>query len=143
MQETWLKPALVRSPGGGDGNPHQYSCLENFMDRGNLLAIVHGVVKSRTQLSIHTHVCVHTRNFTCYLLHLFYIKTSFVPSLLIDNNSSRNKNIAPTFQVIEVNRFMHIFLCFFHISLSKMPTTYQDVFLSFLHIYSFPFLEQS
>ena len=115
----------------------------NFIDRGILLAIIHGVVKSRTQLSMCRPVRMHTRNFTCYLLHLFYIKTSFVPNLLIDNNSSRNKNIAPTFQVIEVNRFMHIFLCFFHTFLSKMATTYRDTFLSFLHIHSFPFLEQS
>ena len=44
-------PGLGRSPGGGHGNPFQYSCLENPMDRGALWAIVHGVTKSRTQLS--------------------------------------------------------------------------------------------
>ena len=42
---------LRRSPGGGNGNPLQYSCLENPMDRADLWAIVHGVTKSRTQLS--------------------------------------------------------------------------------------------
>ena len=36
-------PALERSPGGGHGNPLQYSCLENFMDRGACQAIVHRV----------------------------------------------------------------------------------------------------
>ena len=40
-----------RSPGGGNGNPFQYSCLENSMDRGALWAAVHGVAKSQTQLS--------------------------------------------------------------------------------------------
>ena len=35
-----------RSPGGGDGNPLQYSCLENPMDRGAWRAIVHRVAKS-------------------------------------------------------------------------------------------------
>ena len=40
-----------RSPGGGHGNPLQYSCLENPMDRGAWQATVHGVAKSRTQLS--------------------------------------------------------------------------------------------
>ena len=40
---------LGRSPGAGHGNPHQYSCLENSMDRGAWRATVHGVAKSRTQ----------------------------------------------------------------------------------------------
>ena len=44
-------PGLGRSPGGGHGNPLQYSCLENPMDRGVWRAIVHGVSKSRTRLS--------------------------------------------------------------------------------------------
>ena len=35
----------------GNGNPHQYSCLENPMDRGAWSAVVHGVAKSRTRLS--------------------------------------------------------------------------------------------
>ena len=39
-----------RAPGGGHGNPLQYSCLENPMDRGAWQAIVHRVAKSRTQL---------------------------------------------------------------------------------------------
>ena len=43
-------PGLGRSPGGGNGNPLQYSCLENPMDRGTWQAIVLGVGKSRTQL---------------------------------------------------------------------------------------------
>ena len=41
-------PGLGRSPGEGNGNPLQYSCLENPMDRGAWQAIVHGVAKSRT-----------------------------------------------------------------------------------------------
>ena len=44
-------PGLGRSPGEGNGNPFQYSCLENPMDRGAWEAIVHGVAKSRPQLS--------------------------------------------------------------------------------------------
>ena len=39
---------LGRSPGGGHGNPLQYSCLENPVDRGDWQAIVHGVTKSQT-----------------------------------------------------------------------------------------------
>ena len=40
-------PELGRSPGKGNGNPLQYPCLENFMDRGAWWAAVHGVAKSR------------------------------------------------------------------------------------------------
>ena len=42
-----------RSPGLGNGNLLQYSCLGNFMDRGAWQAIVHGVTKNQTQLSTH------------------------------------------------------------------------------------------
>ena len=41
-------PGLGRFPGGGYGNPLQYSCLENSMDRGVLWATVHGVAESNT-----------------------------------------------------------------------------------------------
>ena len=53
-------PGLESSPGVGNGNPLQYSCLENSMDRGAWQAIVHVVPKSLTQLSIaHTHTHTH------------------------------------------------------------------------------------
>ena len=39
-----------RSPGGGNSNPHQYSCLENSMDRGAWRGIIHGITKSQTRL---------------------------------------------------------------------------------------------
>ena len=42
---------LVLSPGEGSGNPLQYACLENPMDRGAWRATVHGVAKHQTQLS--------------------------------------------------------------------------------------------
>ena len=46
-----LIPGLGRSPGEGNDNPLQYSCLENFMDRGAWQAIAHGVAKSQIQLN--------------------------------------------------------------------------------------------
>ena len=49
---------LERSPGGGLGNPPQYSCLENPMERGAWWAIVHGVAKesdTTEQLNSHHH----------------------------------------------------------------------------------------
>ena len=44
-------PGSGRSPGGGNGNPLQYSCLENSMDRAAWWSIVHGDAKSQTGLS--------------------------------------------------------------------------------------------
>ena len=52
MQETWVRSLGQEDPPGeGNGNPLQYSCLENPMDGGIWWATVHGVAKSRTQLS--------------------------------------------------------------------------------------------
>ena len=47
IRDSSLIPGLGRSPGGGNGNPLQYSCLENPMDRGAWQAIVHSIAKSR------------------------------------------------------------------------------------------------
>ena len=49
--DVGLIPGLGRSPGEGHGNPLQYSCLENPMDRGAWRATAHRVAKSRTWLS--------------------------------------------------------------------------------------------
>ena len=48
-----MSPGLGRWEGNGEGNGHplQYSCLENYVDRGAWWDIVHGVAKSRTRLS--------------------------------------------------------------------------------------------
>ena len=46
--DTGSIPGLGRSPGEGNGNALQFSCLENPMDRGAWWAAVHGVAKSRT-----------------------------------------------------------------------------------------------
>ena len=50
IRDMGLIPELGRSPGKGNGNPLQYSCLEKPMDRGTWRATVHGVAKSQTQL---------------------------------------------------------------------------------------------
>ena len=56
ISDTGLIPGLGRSSGGGHGNPLQYSCLENPMDRGAWRATVHRMVKSWTQLKrLSTH----------------------------------------------------------------------------------------
>ena len=50
IRDTGLIPGSGKSPGGERGNPLQYSCLENSMDRGTWWATVHGVTKSQTRL---------------------------------------------------------------------------------------------
>ena len=69
-----LMPGLGRSPGDGNGNPLQYSCLENPMDGGAWQATVHGVAKNRTRLS----------NFT-----LLYTLVSF---FYVYSNAKQKKN---------------------------------------------------
>ena len=54
-REVGLIPGSGRSPGIGNGNLLQYSCLENPNDRGAAQAIVHGVAKSQAPLSTHIH----------------------------------------------------------------------------------------
>ena len=44
-------PGLGRSPGEGIGNPLQYSCMENSMDRGTWQTTVHGVARCQTRLN--------------------------------------------------------------------------------------------
>ena len=61
IRDVGLTPTSGRSPGGGHGNPHPYSSLENPMDSGVGLATVHSSTKSQTQLkqlSRHAHSCI-------------------------------------------------------------------------------------
>ena len=81
-------PGLGRSPGEGTGNPLQYSCLENPMDRGAWWATVHGVTKSRTQLSdfisLHFTLCSYsawsygTNVYQHIFLYIFYETSAFI-----------------------------------------------------------------
>ena len=50
IRDAGSVPGSGRSPGGGHGNPVQYSCLENPVDRGVWQVIVHSVAQSQTQL---------------------------------------------------------------------------------------------
>ena len=67
-RDTGSIPGLGRSPGVGNGNPLQYSCLENSMDRGVWQATVYGVANKGTQLSMHmgtrAHAYTHTHTHT-------------------------------------------------------------------------------
>ena len=68
-RDLGLIPRSGRSLRGVSGNPLQYSCLENPMDRGAWQATVHGVTKSRTQLN----------NF--YFIHFFFLWLLPTPSV--------------------------------------------------------------
>ena len=54
-------PGLGRSPGEGNGNPLQYFCLENSMDRGAWWATVHGVAEELGTTERLTHTAYHYR----------------------------------------------------------------------------------
>ena len=58
--DAGLIPGLGTSPGEGNGNPLQYSCLQKSMDGGAQQAIVHGVPKTRTRLSDFTFTSTFT-----------------------------------------------------------------------------------
>ena len=66
-RDAGLIPESGRSPGEGNGNSFQYSCLENPMDRGAWRATVHGVAKSRAQLSTHIHAHVFLKVGNCWV----------------------------------------------------------------------------
>ena len=78
-------PGLGRSPGEGNGNPLQYSWLENSMDRGIWQATLHGFTKSRRQLNTypHTHTETHTHTL-CYMVGLYRV---FILYVLLSNIS--------------------------------------------------------
>ena len=80
IRDTGSIPGLGRSPRGGHGNPFQYSCLENPMDRGAWWATVHRVAKSQTWLKqLHTHTHIHVinrrkfRGHPLFMSYLIYI----------------------------------------------------------------------
>ena len=66
--DTGSVPGLGRTPGGGNGNPVQYSCLENPMDRGAWWATVHSVAKSQTHFNIRVR-CVLVQECHYYINH--------------------------------------------------------------------------
>ena len=85
MGDPSLIPGSGTSPGKGNGNPVQYSCLENPMDGGAWRATVHGVTQSWTQPSdftftfLHFHsmnktrVCINCICFSIYInIHCFF-----------------------------------------------------------------------
>ena len=102
-------PASRRSSGGGCGNPLQYSCLENPMDRGAWQTTVHGVTKSQTwleQLSIHRIKLIITTSFryTIYS-HIHFQKCFIFPNW----NPFHNSPFHPThFYFLTITILFHV-----------------------------------
>ena len=84
-----LIPGSGRSPGEGNGNPLQYSYLENPMDRGAWWATVHGVSKSRTRLSNFTFTFTFISEFSKVTGYKINTQKSF--SFLYTNNENQKK----------------------------------------------------
>ena len=59
IRDTGLISGSGRAPGGGQGNPLKYSCMENPMERGAWRAVVHRVTKSQDTTEATWHACVH------------------------------------------------------------------------------------
>ena len=75
VRDAFSIPGSGRCPGRGTGNPLQYSCLENSMERGAWQATVHVITKSRTQLTEHTHRN-HIQSLSCpafLIFNLFFL----------------------------------------------------------------------
>ena len=119
MRTNWI-PGLGRSPGGGHGNPLQYSCLENPMDRGAWRATVHGVAKSQIWLSnwhIHSYP-----NFVILLddnLCRQLISDLMMPWILL----SRKTLVTKLLYLMETSQSLHTFFWVWHLTLLAIPSS--------------------
>ena len=72
IRDGGLIPGLGITPGGGNGNPLQYSLLENPMDRGARQVTVHSIAESRTQLSYLLFLCL---SYTIFCFCFFFFQS--------------------------------------------------------------------
>ena len=103
-------PGLGRSPGEGNGNPLQYSCLENPMDGGAWWATVHGVAKSWTRLSDFTFTFIK-RLFSSSSLSAIRVVSSahlrlliFLPAILIPACASSSPVFLMMYSAYKLNK---------------------------------------
>ena len=114
-------PWVRRSPAGGHGNPLQYSCLENSMDRGAWRATVHRVAKSRTQLK---WLSTHNLQFCFFLVAVKYI--SFDTISLCQNFSTVNGYKVETVKKLQEGKQLPCYD-------SEISLTFEvDLYVSFL-----------
>ena len=86
-RDVGLIPGSGRSPGVGSGNPLQYSCLENSLDREAWWATVHGIAKNPTRLSM-SHQSIRMLPSTWYILNTCYLLL-----LLLIQSAPRNHEV--------------------------------------------------
>ena len=90
IREVALIPGWGRSPGGRHGNPLQYSCLENPIDRGAWRATVHGVTKSQTQLKqLSMHADTYILAALCVMWDLSFPTRSWIHAPYIGSTESQ------------------------------------------------------
>ena len=120
-------PGLGRSPAGGDGNPLEYSCLENPMDRGAWWATVHGVTQSRTRLRdwapIHAHETFKSKFFALLCLFIFAYGSSVAPASFVQKTIFPPLNCFCTF--VKNNFAIFVWMCFW--ALCSFPSIYASV----------------
>ena len=104
---------LTLSPGGGNGKPLQYSCLENSMDRGAWWAAVHGAAKSQTWLSnwVHERACARTHTHTHTHTHTLEKKVCSPHWTLIFGTSEAASPAEATHFRSHETTFSSCFLC--------------------------------
>ena len=83
IRDAGSVPGLGRSPEGEDGNPLQYSCLKNSMDRGAWRATVYRVAKNWTRLKRLCTVHVHTSGENKMLSHVVWLWSGFTTLSLV------------------------------------------------------------
>ena len=108
-------PGSGRSPGGGNGNPHQYSCLENPMDRGTWQDTIHGVAKSQAQLKqLSRHALGAQRQASGYLKFLAVSYTpcsSWFPIIILTTTNSAILNPQSTLIFSRILMAIGYFFC--------------------------------
>ena len=105
IRDVGLIPGLGRSPGEGHGNPLQYSCLENPMDRGAWWATVHRVAKSWTWLKrLNMHIVTKLKNYC--------LRETNQASISETKKICHNFNL-PFFHCVSLNNFIlsYCWLC--------------------------------
>ena len=142
IRDAGLIPGLGRSPGGGHGNPLQYSYLENPKDRGAWRAAVHRLTKSRTWLK-RQHSHAHSRRYS--RMYIYWLcKESLTVKSLMHNNDPFFKRYSWFSMLCWFLLYVHMHPLFsglpshlgHHRALSRVPCVYSrfSLVICFIHI---------
>ena len=107
MTDSGWIPGLGRFPGGGHGNPFQYSCLENAMERWAWHATVHRVTRSQTPLK---WLSMHACRAEVWGQQILYIITSLGLSFLIYKGRKMTQIALKSLWCVIVLKYVHKFL---------------------------------